>query len=168
MTISRDQAIATSLGIIALATVVVGLSLGGNPATARREKRDQQRVEALSWSQNTAEVHYRNTGSVPTSTAAFWTAKTTLFGGSSPQIAEEFYPEYTFVSSTRYTLCTTFEDVSPNGYGYSLARPTTINGEEPPNFWNHGAGKTCYTINIPRFVQNEVAQMKEQTSSTRP
>lgn len=165
---NRDRRIALGLGLIALATIVAGLCLGGNPASARRERRDQKRIESLSLAQSVAEMHFRTTGTVPTSTTAFEQARNINLRGTSPTPPRDLWPEYTFVSGTRYTLCTTFEEASSEGYGQSIAKPITLGGEEAPNFWDHASGKACYTITVPAFVQEEVARIKGQTSSTHP
>lgn len=161
MRVSRDQWIGVSAAILMLATVIAGVLLGGGPETARREQRDQRRVEALSMTQSAIEYSYQTSRSVPTSTETLERARTSF---THEQIPTELWPRYTFSSTTAYSLCTVFETSSTNGG--TISRP--YKETWPPDFWNHGQGETCYSLTIPLYLREETEKLLPQTSSTKP
>lgn len=163
---NRDRSITLILGSVGLVTVICGLVLGGNPVTARRGQRDEERSLRLSRASSILNGAYSNTGALPGNTEAYLNLLQTA-GFATPEAPVSDIPDYRQLGDETYELCITFEEQSHMG-GVRFSQPT-IQTEETPDFWSHDAGRTCYTARIPSWVKMDAAAKKAaNTSSTSP
>lgn len=156
---TRDRLIALVLGTVGVVTAVCGLILGGNPATARREQRDQRRAEQLSQVNNLINNEYALTMAIPTSTEAYRTLIETRGMPNDSSFLE--IPDYRFLGSDSYELCTTFEaETGLSRVKTTPLPPPGIQAEESPQFWTHGTGRTCYSVRVPSWIKTEANTRK--------
>lgn len=128
-----------------LATLVVVLAVGwgfylvGSPAARRKEHFDKQRLEDLQTIALAIEsmvVDLNNQGQLKgplpqTLAEAAERARNERLNPRDPETGEPY--GYTVKDETTYELCATF----------SLERDS-----DSPVFWNHSAGRHCFTINV--------------------
>ncbi len=157
---SRDRIIAAVLSGVAVVTVLCGFVLGGNPVTARQERRDEDRSSKLTATATLLQSMYVNTRTLPTSTEAYLQLLAEHPKAFSPSLVEEV-PEYRWISAEAYELCMTFETAS-NRLVFALTRPG-FPPQESPDFWAHPQGRTCYPSRIPTWVLQDAATHASST-----
>lgn len=162
---TRDKAIAVVLIGIGTLTVACGLLLGGNPVTARRERRDQERSTRLVQINSALQGAFSLQAKLPTSTEAYVQIVTDAgISTDSGPISE--IPSYKLLTDETYELCAEFEGAS---HASLTTRPRTSSiPEESPDFWSHGTGRTCYKLQIPSWVKTEATTRKAATASSTP
>ncbi len=159
---SRDRIIAAALSGVAIVTVICGLWLGGNPISARKERRDSERSMQLSQTASLLHTTYTERLTLPTSTEAYLDLRAKNPNGLAMASISEV-PDYRWLNSDTYELCMTFETASNRPLS-GLTRPA-LTPEESPDFWAHAAGRTCYLSRLPSWVMQDAAT---RASSTRP
>jgi hypothetical protein len=157
---SRDRIISVALSGVAIITVLCGFILGGNPVTARQERRDADRSSTLSETAMLLHNTYVSTRTLPTSTEAYVRLLAERPGALPSSRANEI-PEYRWISAEAYELCMTFETDSHRPAS-AVTRPG-LPPQESPDFWAHTQGRTCYPSRIPSWVLQDAAT---QASST--
>lgn len=151
--------IAVGFIAIGLLTIVLGFVLGGSPAQARREARDEQRTQGLSQINASINGHYTQKSALPSQSEyqEFYKNTSLGLGKSHPLLNEP--PSYRVLTPTSYELCTTFESAKQNNNHYgspSMIAPGPYKiPSESPDFWNHPAGQVCYSILINSYTLDE-------------
>jgi hypothetical protein len=129
-----------------VAVLAVAFFVAGSPRQARREEIDLRRVRELQQLTQAIETYYRDRRELPGALDSLTTVPGVYVESIRDPVSRELYA-YHRVDSVRYELCASFErpDTTGNEYGY-------ITPDRPARFWRHGAGRTCYTILLPRAV----------------
>lgn len=180
MNFTPHRIIAASFVLVAVVTIGVGLFLGGSPAQARREARDNVRSQGLSQVNGVINNHYSVRGTLPTQDEyqSFYQSDALGFAKNHPLM--ETRPSYRSVTDTTYEICTSFESdkTNQNRYGrvpFSIKTdPMWATPSENPDFWNHSIGPTCYSISVSTYTiedykrRNPPAVLQIAPSSTTP
>lgn len=151
MTITRPLFIrifTITITVIVTAVALTGLFLSGSPVVERMRRLDTQRVNDLQQISYALDSYWGTQQKLPTTLDQLQTSRDVFVQNiRDPQTALAY--EYRITSTSTYELCAGFEtssDVSGKTSDYSVASPVPI--ESMPRFWTHGAGRTCFAINI--------------------
>jgi hypothetical protein len=144
----RLVGIVASVAVAAL--VVAGLFAVGSPATARKFKADQRRVEQLEELHRALVRHFADEGELPDSLRALNNTVFESYGGVDPRFDPETGKtfEYRKVSDREYEVCARFDTSSddPRNPNQSLRgyRPVPPEGFLAGGFFEYKAGKNCF------------------------
>lgn len=130
---------------VVLAALVAGLYLSGSPKHARAEKYDQQRLQDLQQITFAVSEYARQNTTLPPDLSelkryldrpdsSFYLARL-----KDPRSSADY--EYRPSTSSTYELCATFETDN------RLTTKTEPLGWPELAFWQHGLGRTCFTLN---------------------
>jgi len=147
--LSRERRRNLAFGTIAAATVIaafcIGLGVAGTPGVQRRIEADRKRQQDLQTLANAIKLWRDQSQRADASTAIPATlvelgARQRLrITDPETNAAYEYHPK----SATAYDLCANFAEVETGGRnGY----PNTY------GFWNHGKGRTCFTLDAAKPV----------------
>jgi type II secretory pathway pseudopilin PulG len=131
--------------VVCLAVAIVligGFMLAGSPQTARQQQIDMIRSNNLMQISSLVDSYQSQTKTLPSDLSALYQATNDTTGFVDPASLQPY--EYTAKGDTSFELCAVFDRESQadaNGY---LAQPSGL-----PNFYQHSAGRTCFTVNIP-------------------
>ena len=131
--------LARAAGALVVVVALLGLWLAGSPARARRQALDQRRVQVLSQIADAVGDHVRFRRALPSTLDELM-----MRGGGRPgltltdPVTHDRVP-YVVLDSLRYQLCADFD--APDSVGPY--------GEAVNSFWRHGAGRTCFTFDVP-------------------
>ena len=130
--------LARAAGALVVVVAMVGLWLAGSPARARRQALDQRRVMVLSQISNAVSDHIRLRRALPV------TLDELMVGTPRPGLTltdpvTHDRIAYLAIDSLHYQLCAVFD--APDSVGPY--------GETVNSFWRHGAGRTCFTFDVP-------------------
>ena len=139
----RPLAIAACTAVIA--SLVAGLWMAGSPGTTRAHRLDDQRQWDLNSIADTIESYYQETERLPVSLEELAQARSHSVRSRFDPVTQEPY-EYRTTSQTQYQLCAVFERPSRPGTGRATGPRTAYRGAD--SFWDHGAGRTCFDINM--------------------
>jgi hypothetical protein len=129
-----------------VATLAVGLWLAGSPGRERSRQFDARRIEQLRAISGTIETYYRENGVLPDSLERLLQMPQSSVGSiGDPRTGAPY--EYRTLDSTRYVLCAVFENADTLGVERARRRPWDRPGSR---FWEHGAGRRCFTLQIPK------------------
>jgi hypothetical protein len=134
-------------GILVGAALLATVLTTASPAQLRAERLDDLRSRNLSAYRNAAADHYRQTGTVPEKDSdlppADWQ--------SDPVTGRRY--EYRAVDQHRFELCAEFSAPANEAAGDSAVRPDpgALSSEDEPNFYQHPAGRHCWTVNVIRL-----------------
>ena len=127
-----------------LAALAVGLILAGSPGAERRRQLDVQRIDDLRSVSLAIEEYYRESRALPDSLGALtMMPNSPLRSVVDPASGEQY--EYRTLDSLRYELCAAFDR---EGAGDPKLDPNPAS-----RFWEHPAGRTCFTFRIPRALR---------------
>jgi hypothetical protein len=121
-------------------TMVVGLWFIGSPARERYRQLDARRVGDLRAISSAIDRYWTEHGELPSSLDELASDPRTSVTAIVDPVTQTPY-EYSRVDSVRFELCAVF------------AKPDSLVHEppgEPPRFWRHGAGRTCYALRATR------------------
>ena len=155
--LSKDRLIVLGVSLLALATLVGGILLGGSPMQARRQKRDEQRQQLIQSVHYALEGSFLNASStVPTSTQAYTALllQNNLGDTYTRHLADlHGWPEYRSLATDQYELCMTFETASTNWENSSYRYIAPYPVKDQADFWNHKAERTCWILTIPDVLR---------------
>jgi hypothetical protein len=136
--------------VLVLASVVSSFIVFGSPATMRKLRADDTRVQNLQTIQYQILNYWQQKGTLP---AQLSDLNDSLSGFSAPLDPQtKLQYGYNRLSKASFKLCATFNlatpsDASQTGDGNSLAYPTDSFGVKG-NQWNHEVGGTCFERTI--------------------
>ncbi|MGQ9364842.1 hypothetical protein [Azospirillum sp. ST 5-10] len=125
-------------GLAALAAGIVAI---GPPSEIRERRLDTERIADLREIAGAIDRHLHRTGALPAGLDALNTAdQPVALRSADPATAEPY--DYAATGARSYRLCATF------------GRPTPTDGDggnpdRTPGFWRHGAGRQCFSIDVP-------------------
>lgn len=122
--------------VIVIAAIVAGLVISGSPAEQRRLRADDRRVGDLQQLARTIERYYVDTESLPAELDALVNGWISSGLPRDPTTATEY--DYEVTGSSTFRLCAEF------------ARESRPNAE--PEFWSHGPGRHCYSLDFSELV----------------
>lgn len=146
---------------IGLITVILGLTLGGSPEQARREKRDEQRTQQISSIRNEIDQFYSVNRRLPRQDEfdSLYRSAIRNYGyGIAAGTLEP--PTYITTGPSTYETCVTFE--TDRDSKNANVRPAYLNGKylypesDYPDTYTHPEGKTCYAVRISGYALNQV------------
>ncbi|MCC7522777.1 hypothetical protein IT407_03190 [Candidatus Uhrbacteria bacterium] len=141
----RPMAVKAFIGFVLAAVTIVaaaGLWTSGSPAKERARRLDERRVSDLQSVSYAADQWYRINKSLPESLDTLSKGRDVYVSGIvDPETGMPY--EYRVLGAMKYELCAAFETDS-NSDG--VASPIMF--REPTRFWEHPAGRYCYTIDI--------------------
>ena len=121
------KAVIAAMAVAIAAAVAAGLMAAGSPAKARARRFDDRRIEDLTALGRAVDHHHSVSGRLPAALAELeqdWTVLDLL-----DPVSKQPY-EYAIVDRERYQLCAVFHQSSTG----------------PDRFWQHGAGRHCFTL----------------------
>lgn len=130
---------------VVVGTLAVGLYAAGSPVRARHEEIDQRRVNDIQSISRAIEGYYAERRELPASLDAALMLPGVMVESIQDPVSRQAY-EYRQVDSTAYELCATFDQADTTGANRFDGTLTAS------RFWNHPAGRHCYTLTIPRRV----------------
>lgn len=110
-------------------TFCIAVGVAGTPARQRLVEADLRRTRDLQQLAQAINVWYRRNSRLPTSLSDLNTIRGDLH--ETDPVTKSAYV-YRTSTQTTYELCASFA--------------TKSNGDESRNFWDHGQGETCYTL----------------------
>src|SRR5262245_59343857 len=137
MTTRSIVAIMTSLAIAA--AVVVGLMLPRPPSETRPLRTDQHRLTRLQSITYHPHRFWNRGKRLPSSLLELSQNRFSSAITRDPESGAEY--EYNRVSETTYELCAVFSLPS-----LSENDPRRVNYGVPATFWQHGAGRSCFSL----------------------
>ena len=129
---NRNRVFAATALLAAAGAVVFGLYLNGTPAEQRLVRQDEQRRSDLSRLSAAIDIAYQIGNSSLPQTLEEVLVTRRLRGIPVDPVSGENY-DYEIVAENQYRLCALFARPSEE-YGIGL------------DFWQHGAGRRCFTI----------------------
>lgn len=139
----------TSRGVIVIITsliittsIVIGMVLSGPPSEQRSIRLDQDRVNHLVSITYEVDSYWTREKKLPASLEELTQTRYTQYSNiNDPQTGIPY--EYTPLGPSTYQLCALFEQPS-------LAKddPRSNYYGDQGDFWKHGAGRICYTIEV--------------------
>lgn len=127
---------------LAVATAVIGgLMIAGSPQAERARQADAQRLSELQQISYALDNYWNTNQAFPASLDALAKSPDSYLQSiRDPETAQPY--EFQTTGDRSYDLCAVFATVSGSGPDQ---RPTI-----PPTqtFWQHGIGRTCYSLNI--------------------
>lgn len=133
-------------GVVTVAiflAVVYGLFLVGTPAQQRLIQFDERRVSDLQQITFAIDSYWERNKRLPETLGDLRDPRYYVQAITDPKMGEPY--EYRILNEDRYELCAAFETDS-----------SQYEGEFPKPFseqtWNHGAGRTCFTLEVRKPV----------------
>ena len=148
MTVMKNRRpLAIALTVVVAVVAAVGLYLSGSPAAERARKFDQTRVSDLQSISYAIDNYWNVNSRLPATLDELARSRDTYV---SSIVDPNSGMPYEFVPATkeRYNLCATFdaESSATDSVGAPIAYPAGPTGS--PNFWQHGPGRACFTIDV--------------------
>jgi hypothetical protein len=144
---SRGTAFGLGASVVVIAAFCIGLGMAGTPFQQRRIEADRQRVQDLRGIAMAVKLwHDQGSGrpsgpSVPATLREIPANELVNLHLADPETEAPY--EYHPHSAETYELCAVFSSSgSDDGFG------VTYN----PQFWNHGKGRTCFTLDASKAV----------------
>lgn len=126
--------------------VVTGFFLAGSPAEERARRFDTQRVNDLQMITNAVDTFYNAQKRLPSSLEEMRNQPNIYLQTNADPTTGVAY-EYRAVDQKNYEICATFEtDASKNNDMSGKYAPVPVGVANPPNYWAHTQGRTCYTV----------------------
>jgi hypothetical protein len=137
--------IAGLAALVIFGSIVAGFFIIGSPATQRRIRFDNERVNDLSMIQGQVVEYFRQKGRLPGDLTGL---KDDISGFAAPlDPGTRTAYEYRVMSDVSFELCANFELASDKNK--SGAVPYPVHPYDLYNStWNHQAGRTCFSRNI--------------------
>lgn len=142
----RNVVLATTVSAVVLVVVVAGFTLLGSPSYRRQLRLDAQRVSALQAISDEVARPARESGDatpvvLPPSLEQLVTRQGSWLTPADARDPETGAPyEYRVTDASHYELCASFALPTPSE---SVARQS---GTVAAAFWNHGSGRSCFTL----------------------
>lgn len=159
--------IGTVIAIVA-ATVGMGIWLAGAPSAERSRKLDDQRSNGLQQITAAAQEFFRVNGEAPASLQAL-NDRTPGVVPVDPATGAAY--EYSSSGKNAFTLCAAFDSANDGHDFVGRAAPAPVAPTDPwgfapeelPNFFVHGAGRTCFNAHLaPLPPASNCQLMREQ------
>ncbi len=132
------------LGRLGIAGAVVSMAVGlwfvGSPGRERDRQLDTRRVSELRAIADAVDVHWGEHSTLPASLDALIREPRTGLTSITDPVTGVPY-EYRTIDSVRFVLCAVFAGAD--------SMPDPRSGD-PPRFWSHGIGRTCYELRATR------------------
>jgi hypothetical protein len=136
MKISGVKLFSIIVTAVIVVLIVIALFLVGSPENERQRRFDEQRIQDLQQIRfNSIDAFYRENERLPDSLQETRAATPMRGMAFLDPVTEDPY-EYTRVSSSTYELCAVFD------------MPSESEMIKSDPFWEHGAGHTCFTLDI--------------------
>ncbi|MBU2104143.1 hypothetical protein KKD81_03325 [Patescibacteria group bacterium] len=144
----KANLVGLAAGILALAAVVSGFFIIGTPTDARMMRYDQQKVSDLQNIQYQVTTYYQQKERLPDSLQDLADPLSGFAVPVDPQTQGPY--TYSVTDSLTFTLCTSFNRVTPDtsGTGAYPQRDIMYPGMGVDENWTHGVGETCFTRTI--------------------
>lgn len=129
---------------VAVLAIGVGLYMSGSPTRARAQRYDQQRTNDLQQISYALDQYWMTKSSLPTTLEDLLAARDQYYISSlrDPRTQEMYeYRQLTLTGTGSYELCAVFETETGTSSA-GLTRPMD------PLFWQHGAGRTCFPLQV--------------------
>jgi len=130
--------LARSAGIAVVLVAVLGLTMAGAPAHARRQVMDQRRLYDLQTLSGVAIEFHGTNRRLPRDLDELtsWRPQVTTVHVTDPASRRRY--EYVLRDSLAFDLCATFDGADSTG----------PYGDQVQPFWRHGAGRACFTFRV--------------------
>ncbi len=139
----KNKLFAISITLVVVVVIIGGFWLVGSPQEARKEKFDQSRAQNLQSIYYAIDSYYQINKVLPESLALLQKQPNYYVNAIIDPVSRQPY-EYLVKDATTYDLCAVFDTTSTETnrdlYGPYGADTT---------FWQHQAGRTCFTLTVP-------------------
>ncbi len=134
--------------------IIGGFALSGSPATERSRRFDQQRINDLQMISTSIDQSINNStsdGRLPLTIEELRNQRDIYIGSTIDPKTKKPY-EYRPLTTETYELCASFEMAMTQEQNSNpeLMYPNPKMGS---NFWDHEAGRKCYTVTVNRFTK---------------
>lgn len=135
------------LSLVVVAAIITGFYLIGSPGKERQRRLDTTRTQHLESLSYSIDYYYRSAGQKLPSQLSELTLSSS-YRLQPQQLKDPGTGEpygYRVIDQDTYELCATFVQTSAD---------RNINQPPPtaePNFWNHGAGRQCFSLDVRVF-----------------
>lgn len=129
--------------------IVTGLILSGSPEKERSRQFDAARVSDLQQITFALDAYFNYQNRLPSTLEELLARRDYPISSILDPRSRNPY-EFTVIDVDTYKLCATFEAQSNTGVDtkYAPARPKAYPGFTTEDFWFHGSGHLCYTIDV--------------------
>ncbi len=131
---SGKRVLVVVLVLVVALVVIRGIMIIGSPGEERTRRMDSRRVDDLQRISSAIEVYYRRHKQVPASFEEL-AREPGLGNVARDPVTSEPY-SYRVLSAMSYQICGTFDRESSDG--------------RRADFWAHGTGQQCFTLNIKK------------------
>jgi hypothetical protein len=144
-----------SVGLIIVASMILGFSVLGSPQSQRLVRLDNQKIQDLQNIQQQVISYWQMNGALPTSLSDISSSLQYVVIPKDPQSQTTY--EYNKTDTMNFEICAEFnkENLETNiKYGSDIGMPS-IGGKSDylqNNNWNHSAGRICF----PRVINPEI------------
>ncbi len=152
----KPKKIAIIVAVVIAASVIYGFSLFGSPAHQRDLRFDEQRASDLQQLQSSVSNYWQQKRQLPATLADL-----AALGYGEPKDPESGVQyEYTVTGELSFGLCANFKTMlsQEDASGRSVSYATTTGVATVPQYWAHGADRTCFSSTIdPEFFKDQAA-----------
>ena len=128
--------------VIVAAVIVGGFFLVGSPQTARKQSADQQRVNDMQMIYYAVDSYFQQNTSLPSDLTVLQSDPKSYTANLNDPATGVPY-EYRQLGDKQFELCAVFDFELVNTAGKTI--PLENSGA---NFWQHSAGRSCYTLTV--------------------
>jgi hypothetical protein len=146
MKLNTRRVIAIATSLVITASVIVGLILAGPPSEQRALRIDQDRLNHLMGITYDIDNFWNREKRLPDSLMELTQNRFSSATTRDPETGAEY--EYIRTSEKTYDLCAVFSLPS-----LPEEDPRRLNYGSPMSFWDHGAGRACFTIDVVKRQQ---------------
>lgn len=154
--------IGATAGLVVAGLVIAGLFAVGSPATARRFKADQRRVEQLTQLHHALLQYFVDNAGLPDTLRVLNRSVLEGYGGVDPRFDPETGKsfEYRKLSDRRYEVCASFhtssEDARNPNQAFPGYRPTPLDAFASGGFLEYKPGRNCFK---PTLTNREISSL---------
>lgn len=147
----RNTLLAAGVSLVALVLIAVSFTINGSPLTRRSLRFDTERTQRLQRIMDIIDQPFREatpdvaSRTLPAALDDLLLRPDSMLAATSLRDPETNAPfEYRVLDATHYELCATFGLASRPGDTAPVWRSDAMT----PDFWLHGAGRTCYRFDV--------------------